>query len=142
MSELHAALGLLTLTRIEEALERRMTHLAAYHKRLDETPGITFQRVRGTDRSTHKDLALLFHNQALRDHVDGALSAASVQTKRYFRPCHDMDAYVRYRSRPLPHTEDVYQRILCVPLFEGLTEDEIDLVSNTILTAIHNQVRS
>jgi dTDP-4-amino-4,6-dideoxygalactose transaminase len=142
MSELHAALGLLAMARIEEALANRERLLALYHERLDALPGLTFQAVRDVDRSTFKDFAILFENGPARDRVEAALSAADVQTKRYFRPCHGMDAYRRYDMRPLPNTNDVHARILCVPLFEGLTEPEISLITATIGDALRAAVPS
>jgi dTDP-4-amino-4,6-dideoxygalactose transaminase len=132
MSELHAALGLLTMRRVDEALIRREAIVAVYHERLGVLPGVEFQRVRPEDRTTYKDFALLFQSGGARDRVEAALAAAEVQTKRYFRPCHGMDAFRRYADRPLAVTEDVHARILCIPLFEDLTSGEIDLICGTI----------
>lgn len=136
MSELHAALGLLTLARIEDALAARSVHVEAYRRRLGRLPGIAFQAIRPEDRSTYKDMALLFDTPVARARVEAALAAADVQTKRYFRPCHQMDAFRGYATRPLPITESVADRILCVPLFEGLTPAEHDLICSTIETAV------
>ena len=63
------------------------------------------------------------------------MAVAQIQTKRYFRPCHQMSAFRAFNDRPLPVTEETYSRILCIPLFEGLTDGEIDLISATICGA-------
>lgn len=135
MSELHAALGLLTVPRIEEALAARMRHVTAYVGRLDGL-GLAYQRVAAGDRSTYKDFAILFRDTADRVRTEGALTAAGVQTKRYFRPCHQMDAYRAHARRPLPATESTYERILCLPLYEGLTDAERETVSSTIVRTL------
>ena len=70
MSELHAALGLLTMRRVDEALAVRESHIAAYRAVLDTVPGIAYQRVRPQDRSTYKDFALIFTDRACRDKVE------------------------------------------------------------------------
>jgi dTDP-4-amino-4,6-dideoxygalactose transaminase len=132
MSELHAALGVLSLGRVEEALRRRAEHVQRYQARLSHIPGIAFQAVRPEDRSTYKDFAVLFADQTSRDRVEAALGRASVQTKRYFRPCHRMDAFSRYALEPLPATDDAYARILCLPLFEALSPRQVDEICGIV----------
>ena len=135
LSELHAALGLLTVARIEDALAARGRHVAHYLERLAAIPGISFQRVSAADRSTYKDFAILFDSGERRYVAETALTEAGVQTKRYFRPCHEMEAYRAYANRPLPTTESVYRRILCLPLYEDLAADDVDLICDIIQAA-------
>jgi dTDP-4-amino-4,6-dideoxygalactose transaminase len=132
MSELHAALGLLTMRRVDDALAIRDTHISRYRRILDDVAGVSYQAVRDRDRSTYKDFALLFANGSCRDKVEAVLTSQSIQTKRYFKPCHRMSAFQKWDRRRLPVTEDVHDRILCVPLFEGLTEAEIDLIATLV----------
>jgi dTDP-4-amino-4,6-dideoxygalactose transaminase len=136
LSELHAGLGLLTLARIEEALAVRRVHVDHYLNRLGVVPGLTFQKVEPEDRSTYKDFAILFANGQERYLAEAALGAAQVQTKRYFRPCHQMDAYRQFAGGALPVTESVYRRILCLPLFEDLTANDVDSVCDTVIAAV------
>lgn len=132
MSELHAALGSLTLSRVEDAISVRHDLVSAYRSLLDGL-SIRFQDVRAVDRSTFKDFALLFDTSADRDRVEDALARAQVQTKRYFRPCHTQDAYLEHATVDLSSTLDVHARMLCIPLFGGLTPGEVE----TITTSIH-----
>jgi dTDP-4-amino-4,6-dideoxygalactose transaminase len=132
LSEMHAALGLLTMVRVEEALAARQRHVTGYRERLEALPGITFQRVAAGDRSTFKDLAVLFDDTTTRNRVELALTAAGVQTKRYFHPCHTMPAYRPFADHALPATESVYARILCLPLFEELTDVERGLICSIV----------
>jgi dTDP-4-amino-4,6-dideoxygalactose transaminase len=136
LSELHAALGLLTLARIEEALAIRRRLVDQYLRRLASVPGLTFQRVAAEDRSSYKDFAVLFATGEQRYVAASALAAAEVQTKRYFRPCHQMEAYRPYAHRSLPVTESVYRRILCLPLFEDLTTDQVDSICDIVERAV------
>jgi dTDP-4-amino-4,6-dideoxygalactose transaminase len=136
LSEMHAALGLLTMARIEDVLAIRQRHVAGYRQRLGSLPGLSFQRVAPGDRSTFKDLAVLFADMTTRNRVEIALTAAGIQTKRYFHPCHTMPAYRAFADAPLPVTESVYARILCLPLFEELTDDERGLVCSIVEQAM------
>jgi dTDP-4-amino-4,6-dideoxygalactose transaminase len=126
LSELHAALGVLTLESIEAAVARREQIAARYRQALGDLPGLSFQRVDERDRSTYKDFAILCESG--RDDLERALATAGIQTKRYFRPAHTMRAYRRYATRVLPRTEEVYARILCLPIFNEIRDAEVDEV--------------
>lgn len=135
MSELHAALGVLSLARIERSIAVRAEHVARYRAGLAQVGGVTFQQIRAEDRSAHTYFAVLFRDRAMRDRVEAALERAEVQTKRYFRPCHGMSAFQRFAGRPLPVTDDVYERILCLPLYEELRAEDIDRICETVREA-------
>ena len=135
MSEIHAALGVLTLARVELAVETRASLVAAYRDGLAGLP-IRFQAVRDSDRSTYKDFALQFISSAARDRVEHALANARVQTKRYFRPCHTQDAYRLLPKVDLQVTLDVYDRTLCIPLFHDLSQSELGRIVETIRGAV------
>lgn len=136
ISELHAALGTLTLPGIEPALQHREAQLRRYREQLAELPGIRLQQVRAEDRSTYKDFALLFESQPQRDAVRDALAAEQVQTKEYFRPCHRMDAYFPFAQDPLPVTEQTFATILCLPLFHALGDPDIDRICEIVAGAL------
>ena len=136
MSELHAALGLLSLRRVDDAIAARFEKLAQYKHRLNSIGGIGYQSVRPQDRSTYKDFALIFAEPSTRDRVEHALKVANVQTKRYFRPSHEMDAYRVYATGNLPVTESIYSRILCVPLFEELAASDIENICDVIASSV------
>ena len=130
ISESNAALGTLTLETTERAVTRRQAIVARYREALAGVPGVAFQQVDARDRSTFKDFAILCAHG--RDGLARRLEAAGVQTKRYFRPAHTMRAYRPFATRPLPRTEAVYERILCLPIFNELTDAEIDEVTGLV----------
>ena len=130
MSELHAALGALTVEMAERAVARRQTIATRYLEQLADVPEISFQRIDPRDRTTYKDFALLCARD--RDGLEGRLTGAGVQTKRYFRPTHTMRAYRTFLRGALPATESVYARILCVPIFNDLALSDVDRVASLI----------
>lgn len=134
ISELNAALGVLTLGTVERAVARRQAIVARYRAALAGASGIGFQRVDPRDRSTHKDFAILCADGAQRDRIEAALTAEQIQTKRYFRPAHAMRAYRRWATRPLPRTDDVYARILCLPIFNELPDADVDRIAALVRT--------
>jgi len=46
-----------------------------------------------------------------------------------------MDAFRHLHTRPLPATEEMHDRLLCIPLFEGLRDAEIDQIAELIVAA-------
>ena len=126
MSEIHAALGVLMLESVENAVRRRRDIVARYRGALGDLPDLSFQLVDERDRSTYKDFAILCARG--RDDLERKLEAAGIQTKRYFRPAHTMRAYQRFATRPLPRTEQVYASILCLPIFNEIRDAEVDEV--------------
>lgn len=136
MSELHAALGLLTLPHVDRAVEIRAAIAGAYRQRLSALPGVTFQVPPKATRSAWKDFAVLFADATTRAKVAAALDAAGIQTKRYFRPLHQQTGYRGFAKRPLPVTEDVHARLLCLPMFEEMTHQVIREVCDVVEKAV------
>ena len=131
MSELHAALGLINLRRIDEIVATRSRHVAEYRAVLGDRVG--WQHVADDDFSATKDLVVDLGNR--RPKVEAALTAASIQTKRYFVPLHTMPAYGRFASGPLPMAEAAFERSLCIPLFSDMTSVQVRRVCDVILDA-------
>ena len=132
MSELHAALGVLSLRRLPELVARRLEIVAAYQENLGDMVG--WQSVAPGDVSTYKDLVLELGFR--REAVQTALGSAGIQTKRYFVPLHTMEAYSGFRSGPLPEVESVHERTLCVPIYSDLERSQVDLICEIIVGAL------
>lgn len=129
LSELHCALGLLTLAGVEEAVRRRHELVERYRDRLGDA--VRWQAVRDSDRSTYKDVCLWLGPD--RPAVEEALGSRGIQTKRYFRPLHEMPAYRQWAERTMPVTEQVYDSTLCVPAYADLDDATVDLICDLIL---------
>jgi dTDP-4-amino-4,6-dideoxygalactose transaminase len=132
ISELNAALGVLSMRQIDDLLKRRLDIVAGYRSALGDLVG--WQRIADGDVSTYKDLAIGLGSS--RTSVEAALADAGVQSKRYFVPLHTMDPYAAFSRSPKPATDKVHESSLCVPLFPDMTDRELDLIVNTIRKAL------
>ncbi len=132
ISELHCALGVLTLATVEAAVARRHEILAGYRAVLGDRVG--WQVVREVDRSTYKDISLVLGER--RDAVEAALADAGVASKRYFLPLHHQHAYRHLADAPLPVTERVADRTLCVPAFNDLTDEQVAAIAAVVAAAL------
>jgi dTDP-4-amino-4,6-dideoxy-D-glucose transaminase len=133
LSEIHAALACLTVDTVEEAVGARNAKAARYRERLAEIPGLRFQEHLPECRPTYKDFAILCpeRRDALADH----LAENEIQTKKYFRPLHPMPAFERFQTPAddLGDTEAACAAVLCLPMFNELSDSDVDRVSETIL---------
>jgi dTDP-4-amino-4,6-dideoxygalactose transaminase len=141
MSEFHAALALRGLNGLDRRIERRNQIRLRYLQLLREVPGLSFQRIPLGSRSACKDFAVVVEESAVggsRDWVADALSSENIEVKRYFwPPLHQQKLYRElWDGRPLPVTERISNRILNLPIYSSLRDQDVDRVCDAILRAL------
>ncbi len=136
ISELNAALGVLSARQIEDLLARRTEIVRQYMSALDGL--VTWQHVDASDISTFKDLCLGLGSR--RSEVEGSLALVDVQTKRYFVPLHTMTPYAPFSFSPKPAASSVHESSLCVPLYPDLEREDLDLIVGTIRGCLSDSV--
>ncbi len=140
MSELHAALGLESLARLDEHLARRFELADTYRAALDGLPGIRIQSVDEGDLPTWKDFTIAIDADGFgldRDQVGQALKADGIDTRYYFfPPVHRQKAYVDLPMVDLPVTESVAAQVITLPLFAALETTEAERVVE-VLRSLH-----
>jgi dTDP-4-amino-4,6-dideoxygalactose transaminase len=132
MSELHAATALASFEDLEERIALRNQLAERYRKVLADVPGIDFPAVADTDRSTYKDFTILIDPD--RFGMDAAaaataLAAEGIQTRRYYSPpVHRQRAYrwVGPANGALPETDRAAARVLTLPLWTPMAEEQVD----------------
>ena len=71
-----------------------------------------------------------------RDAVRSALDEARIQTSVHYPPIHTFTAYRERTGRELPRTDAVAGRMLTLPLYGRMTDDQIDAVVETLLQTL------
>lgn len=130
LSELHAALGASQLRRLEYFVGRRNSIADKYMVELVGLPlALPPVPPRGTRHSYH-----LFVVQVdRREHVFNALRAAGIGTQVHYVPLHTQPRLREWgTSTLLPHTARAGDRILSLPIFPSLTDDEQDYVVDVL----------
>jgi perosamine synthetase len=133
LSEMHCALGLAQIKRIENIITARETVARTYHQLLNDCKDIVLPPasipqgriswfvyvVRLQERFTG----------AQRDAVLKAFASAEVGCGRYFAPIHMQPSYSAWRnSYSLPATESISARTLALPFFNKLTPTDVQHV--------------
>jgi dTDP-4-amino-4,6-dideoxygalactose transaminase len=128
MTELQASMGLEGLPLVEEHAKRRNA-LAEHYKQVFGALPIAFQEIEPNSVSSYKDFAILLENEwgLTRDETAALLEKEGIPTKKYFLPLHLQPFFSKHsaKQKPLPTTEKIAQKILCLPIFWDLKEMEI-----------------
>jgi len=64
------------------------------------------------------------------------LDAKGIQTSVHYPPIHTFTQYRPAVQRKLPHTDAVANRILTLPLYGRMSDDQVEAVIESVLTAI------
>ncbi len=138
MSELHAAVGLLSLRRVDELVKARRQLIEVYRARLGALPGCRVQSA-PPDRSSSGNYFVLLitaRARAGRDAVYAGLAARGIQTKRYFYPpVHEQTLLRRVPHRVserMEHTVTASREALALPLYSHMTPEQVDRVCREV----------
>jgi dTDP-4-amino-4,6-dideoxygalactose transaminase len=126
MSEINAAIGLLQLKHIDEALARRAEIDAEYRARLAGTVGIECLPGTTGAGSNHSYFPILINDKhpLSRDALYEKLKARGVYARRYFYPL--ISDFPMYRGMPsaqrgnLPVATNAAAKVLCLPIYPNL----------------------
>lgn len=138
MSEMHAAVGLLSLQRLDELVKARRLLIEHYTTRLGQLPGCRAQTP-PEDRTSSGNYFVLFIGERARmsrDVVRANLKAQGIQTKRYFYPpLHEQTLFQRVACRCSDHMERTMvasREALALPLYSHMTLDQLDSVCQAV----------
>jgi len=89
------------------------------------------------DRTSSNHLAVvLLPEDTDRDSVRAALGERGVQTSVHYPPIHTFSAYLSAQGRALPRTDAVAKRLLTLPLYGRLTDEQVGSVIEGLLSAV------
>jgi dTDP-4-amino-4,6-dideoxygalactose transaminase len=138
LDELRAAIGLVQLGRLPAENAGRARISARYREALAGTGGVTmpFGEVEeGTTPAHHLAVALM--PEGRRDDVRAALSENRIQTSVHYPPIHRFSHYSKSGAgRALPRTEEVAERVVTLPLFAHMSDDQVEFVIENVLAAL------
>jgi len=129
MSEVHAALGLAMWPHVDVILAERRRQAERYRARLAGRVGFVSAPEGCVPNHAYMPILLASETALLR--VEAALLAAGIQGRRYFHPSLSTLPWVR--RTPTPVADDAARRVLCLPLFHGLPDRDLDRICDVVL---------
>jgi perosamine synthetase len=137
-SELHAVLGLQQMAKIESILAERRKIARMYDLRLEGVKGIKRLLVPPNIQPSYYKYIAFLDDRYNREEVKRELQeeyGVSLTGEVYAHPCHSQPVFKKYPSAvanatgdTFPQTEYIAARHICLPLYPGLTEEEVDYV--------------
>lgn len=132
ISELQGAMGLSVLPYMRTILEGRKRVVEGYEKYLDFS-NLQTLKVRENTNWNYSYYPVIFETEAQLLNVQAALNAVQIYPRRYFYPSLNTIEYTKGTSMPI--SESIASRILCLPLYAELSDDEVYRISNLISTS-------
>lgn len=138
MSEFNAALGLLQLKYIDQALARRKEIDAAYRERLKGVKGIRCLNDAGEKIANYSFFPILVEADypLSRNDLYQKLKDNGIHPRRYFYPL--ISDFPMYRGLPSAHRENLplataaAQQVLCLPIYPDLDMSVVDEITRFI----------
>jgi dTDP-4-amino-4,6-dideoxygalactose transaminase len=122
ISELQAAMGLSVLPHMDAIVSSRKAVVDLYSAHLDFTK-VTALKIRANTAWNYSYYPVVFENEAQLLEVQKALNAEHIFPRRYFYPSLNTISYVH--GAPMPVSESIASRVLCLPLYAGLEEEDV-----------------
>jgi dTDP-4-amino-4,6-dideoxygalactose transaminase len=138
LDEVRAAVGIVQLRRLPEENAGRARIAARYREALDGQQGLTMP-FGDTSRErvpSHHLAVVLLPEGADRAAVRTALDERGIQTSVHYPPIHTFSAYRSESRRPLPRTDAVAERLLTLPLYGRMTDEQADAVVEGLLQTL------
>jgi dTDP-4-amino-4,6-dideoxygalactose transaminase len=139
LDELRAAIGLVQLRRLSEANASRRRIAGRYLDALHGVLGIEipFRSPEARAASSHHLAVALMPGAVDRDAVRARLADQRIQTSLHYPPIHRFSTYAeRGAARQLPRTDVAASRLVTLPLFPHLRDDQVDAVVDGLLAAV------
>lgn len=130
MTEVHAAIGLANLKYLDSALADRKHKYSIYKEALSKDISIQFQKI--NEGCNYSYFPLLFKDEKTLLKVEARLKEKNIYPRRYFWPSvNTFTKIVPYV--PMPVSEDISSRILCLPLYYTLSEKDMGRIIDIVL---------
>lgn len=138
LSELHACLGIQQLNKLESFQNRRREIVKIYYKELESLEEITLPYVKKNIKHSWHLFVLQLNLETLkvdRDHIFKAMRAENIGVNVHYIPIHYHSYYKDHfglKKGILPNVEWLYPRLLTIPIFPKMSDDDVYDVVNAL----------
>lgn len=130
-SEFHAAMGLAILPKVKYIIEERkkiFQNFISYLPASVERPLYIFNDF----KYNYAYFPIILEDEKLLLKVKEALAREEINVRRYFYPSLNLLPQMTPFKTPCPISEDISQRVMCLPLYVGLSEGDIERICRII----------
>ena len=120
---------------VDKILDKKNQIADYYNKKLEGISEIITPTIRNYNKHTFMLYVILFKNNKLREKIRVGLEKNGVETRINFPPLHLQPIYKKlynFSNGMLPICEDISERVLGLPIFLKMTEEEQDYITDII----------
>ena len=137
MTDFQAALLSSQLDKLTLFSERRKEIAARYNKAFQDVPGLILQKENPDSDTTRHLFVLQLDTEILsctRKQFFDALAAENIFCQVHYIPVYRLPYYEQhgYTKGLCPHAEHLYDRILSLPLYYSLSDEQVELVIRAV----------
>jgi len=134
MSDVHAAIGLVQLGRLDRIVARRRELAATFHRLLGDLPGLVMAGDPGYGETNYQSFWIVLPDDfpVSRDQLLQAMEDAGISCRRGIMAAHLEKAFSHLPPANLPNTERLSARSLILPLFHEMTARDQDSVAGVV----------
>ena len=137
MNELLAVLGIYQLKSLEENVNRRNEIAKRYDSEIEKLTGIKIFKAPSNIRHSYYKYPLLLDKKIDKLKLKESLKERyGIDTGSiYYPPCHLQPVYQKlfgYKEGDFPAADKILKRVLCLPMYVQMTDDEIDYVIESL----------
>jgi dTDP-4-amino-4,6-dideoxygalactose transaminase len=141
MPDIAAAMGLVQLERLDEMQRRRHEIAQRYLEAFSGVPGIYCQAPPQGPRDRHAWCMFVIRidpdrTGISRNDLIEVLKDKGVGTSVHYIPTHQFSAYRAYASERLRNTDDFSRFIISLPLYSGMSDDDVQVVISAVKSSI------
>lgn len=143
LSELHACLGIHQMSKLESFQKRRREIVELYNKELNDLEEIILPYVKKEVKHSWHLYVIQLNLERLkvdRDHIFRALREENIGVNVHYIPVHYHSYYENkfgLKKGILPNVEWLFPRLLTIPLFPRMSDDDVNDVVNALKKVIY-----
>ena len=145
MNEISAAMGLTNLESMDDFIAVNRRNYEQYREALASLAGVRLFPYDEREKCNYQYVVVEMDDSetvVTRDQVMEILHRENVLARRYFYPgCHRMEPYRSHFPHAglfLPETENLANRVLCLPTGTGVSESQIALICQMVRLVVEN----
>lgn len=141
MDEFRAAMGICNLRHIEEEIQKRRKAFALYQRNLKSVKGIKVAQLRNDIEYNYGYFPIVIDENVYgrtRDELFAELDRNKIYARKYFYPLTSQFSCYQglYMPNETPIALNISKRVLTLPLYADILEEEIDKVCEIIKGAV------
>jgi len=139
ITDFQAALGVSQLKKLDGFIDKRNELALRYQEIFGDIDGITLPVIKGNVRHVLHLYTILLDESIDRDEFFKYMRSANIGVNLHYIPVYRHSYYVEnfsFEPEEFPMTEDVFKRIITLPLFPRMSEQQVEYVVTSISQAI------